>query len=421
MSDHRPIRVLRLTPHFYWPQLEAEGWPVKFDAIGGMQTQIYRQSIALADFNVKQTIVTLRIGKADSGWAAADDVWVEGVRVPVLPIRSRIRGMKDLLLSWSLGVLENVFRSRERYDVIHTHCNGVFWPLMIGCVVQRFLRVPMVLTIHCSIHATYHPMNLLDECLQPFSRFVERAVIRRSAKTITLTSRSRQYYVNLKIAPPERYIAISDGIDVDRFRALGADHYKAAFACRFNIPQGKKIVLYLGRVAREKGWQHMLGIADRLKDANLHFLVCGDGNERDLMEREISARNHSSRFTITGFVPLDLVPAALACSSVMVLPSQHEEFGGAMLEAMAMEVPVVAFDVGGVHEVLDGGKAGRLIRPGDIGGLAQATLELATNQVSARELAARALDRVRSEYSLHSCCQRLRQLYSDVCVMGVSK
>lgn len=52
------VRVIHLTPHFYWPQLEQTGWPIKFDTMGGMQNQIFRQVHFLDNLgNVKQLIL----------------------------------------------------------------------------------------------------------------------------------------------------------------------------------------------------------------------------------------------------------------------------------------------------------------------------------------------------------------------------
>src|SRR5437870_272255 len=98
------MHILRLTPHFYWPQLSKLGWPVPFDAVGGMQAQTFRQTTKLAEFGIQQTVLTLKIPGTPAVWQLNDSVVVRGVRVPVLPLRSRIRGLMDLNISWALGI-----------------------------------------------------------------------------------------------------------------------------------------------------------------------------------------------------------------------------------------------------------------------------------------------------------------------------
>ncbi len=182
--------ILRLTPHFYWPQLAARGWPVKFDAIGGMQSQIHRLSVALADLGVEQRVLARCAsrarrpnGRSTIAW------WLHGVRVAVLPLRSRVRGMVDLNLAWALGVAAFVLRRRPPFDIIHVHCSGVMWPLAVGWAFAAITGKPLVLSIHCSVIATYHPMCALDRISQPIARWFEQAAIRRSFRTILLTSR----------------------------------------------------------------------------------------------------------------------------------------------------------------------------------------------------------------------------------------
>src|SRR6266516_898647 len=192
MPAARSPQVLRLTPHFYWPQLAASSWPVKFDAIGGMQSQIYRLTRALDEAGLEQTVLTLRIPGAPTSWRMSGRTEVRGVRIPVLPLRSRIRGMVDLNFSWALGVLSYLLRCRRRPDLLHVHCSGVAIPPLLGWLLSRVLRVPLVLTIHCSIIVTYHPMNALDRMLQPLARRIERMALGHAAHNPSLCRRHEE-------------------------------------------------------------------------------------------------------------------------------------------------------------------------------------------------------------------------------------
>lgn len=406
--------VLRLTPHFYWPQLQNTGWPVPFDTIGGMQTQIFRQTLGLSNLGVKQTVLTLKVPGTPDDWHWNERVTVRGVRVPVFPMRSRTRGMMDLNVSWALGVVSDVLRHHPSCDIVHVHCSGVSWPLLVGMSVSRLLKARLVLTIHCSILATYEAMHALDHALQPIARNVERMALRRADHTVVLSPRVRQALLEKTKMPAEALSIIPDSLDVDLFRSWATAEAIADFRQRFNLTAACPIITYVGRIAREKGWRHLVEIAERLKHRPFHLLICGDGNERDLLEAELARRGLSDYCTITGYLPQETIPATLAVSSVLILPSTHEEFGGVLIEAMAMLVPPVAFAVGGVPDTVQDGKTGLLVPAGDIAAMVGAIERLLDDPAFAKRLGDAGLVHVQRNFTLDAACHALYEIYQRI-------
>lgn len=383
--------VLRLTPHFYWPQLASAGWPVKFDAIGGMQTQIYRQTLALSKLGIRQTVLTLRIPGAPRIWKVDERTKVIGVRVPIFPVRSRLRGMMDLNISWAVGVLSQLSRLQEAPDLVHSHWSGVAVPPWLGERVRRRLSQPAVATVHCSSLSTYHAMSPLDRLQHRLARGIESRALSRLNAVIALTPRAASNLTNAVASVGERIHVIPDCIDSQEFARWATPDKVAAFRRSNAIPTGRPVVGFVGRIAREKGWRGLLDIADSPEMRDAFFLVCGDGNERDLLEVEIARRGLASRFAITGYVPNETVAIALKACDAIVLPSCHEEFGSVLLEAMSVGVPCVAFKIGGVPHVLADGEAGRLVAAGDYREMAHAVAQLLERpQETARMVAAAA-------------------------------
>lgn len=409
-----PIRVLRLTPHFYWPQLADASWPVKFDAIGGMQSQIYRLTSALDAIGVHQTVLTLQIPKAPRSWQVSGHTEVRGVRVPILPLRSRIRGMVDLNLAWAVGVLLDLLRTRRRPDVLHVHCSGVIIPLLTGWLLTRLLRVPLVLTIHCSIIATYHPMTRIDGALQPLARWIERRAIRAAARTVVLTPRSIPLLAESADVPEEAFVVLPDVIDADAFAARATPQAVAAMKAGWGIPEERAIIGCVGRIAREKGWPIILDIAEQLRDEPIHSVVCGDGNERDLFEKEVARRGLGDRVTVTGYMPNEDVPAAMSAMDLMLMAPLHEEFGSVMLEAMAVGLPIVAVGVGGVGHVLEGGNLGRLVDERTPEAFAEGLRAALADREWRTGTGARAAAAVRERYDLDRVAAATAQVYREV-------
>jgi glycosyltransferase involved in cell wall biosynthesis len=115
-------------------------------------------------------------------------------------------------------------------------------------------------------------------------------------------------------------------------------------------------------------------------------LLIGDGPERAALERQAAALGVRDRVTITGATAE--VPRCLTACDVLAAPSRNEGMGRALVEAMALGVPVVGTAVGGIPAVLSDGECGRLVPAGDAGALAEALVELALDRALRDKLAA---------------------------------
>jgi glycosyltransferase involved in cell wall biosynthesis len=109
------------------------------------------------------------------------------------------------------------------------------------------------------------------------------------------------------------------------------------------------------------------------------------------------------------------VPALLCAADVLVLPSVFPEGSPvAVLEAMAMEVPVVATSVGGVPELVRDGETGLLVPPGDVAALAAAVVRLLSDRAGAVAMARRARQRVLERHTVTSMVDRLERSFTRV-------
>ena len=104
----------------------------------------------------------------------------------------------------------------------------------------------------------------------------------------------------------------------------------------------------------------------------------------------------------------------LAALDVFVLPSRHEGLGVAILEAMAMALPVVASDVGGIPEIVDAGRTGVLVPPEDAAALASAIAALDRDRALAHQMGAAGRARVLAEFSMEVMADRYERLYEWV-------
>ena len=184
----------------------------------------------------------------------------------------------------------------------------------------------------------------------------------------------------------------------ERYRSLGFDVLHVPNAIDpADLPEGgtrlfERQVVYCGRLSKEKGVDLLIEAIKRV-DANL-VIVGGGPLEREL--RELTRGDPRVRFT--GPLPRGEALKLVKGSDVFVLPSRHEGLSTALLEAMAMGVPVVATRVGGNLELVEHGENGLLVEP-EPSQLAGAISLLLEDRGLARRLAENAAKIARERYS----------------------
>ena len=159
-------------------------------------------------------------------------------------------------------------------------------------------------------------------------------------------------------------------------------------------------VIAMGRLTRQKGFDRLIkAFAQALgEDPSWSLHIWGEGPLRTELARLIAELHLTNRVHLEGATnrPWE----ALAGAQIFVLSSEYEGFPNAMLEAMAVGLPCVAFDCpSGPRELSDEGLAALMVAPGDVSGLADAIRELALARDARRGLGARAAAFVRSKFS----------------------
>jgi glycosyltransferase involved in cell wall biosynthesis len=203
----------------------------------------------------------------------------------------------------------------------------------------------------------------------------------------------------------------SRGIETDKFRPH-VDRHQVLPA--YGIDPDRFIVLYVGRLAAEKGIDVLMRAIEAVPayiQERAHFIIAGDGPLYETYCEQYKRANISFLGHVQGKALTDLYAAA----DVFLFPSAHETFGNVVLEALASGTPVIGADAGGVRDIVQEGMTGLLRAPGDVAAFAQA-VELLYNRTDMRQAMA-----VRGrEYSLgqswDAIMGRLYDSYEQVAV-----
>ncbi len=131
-------------------------------------------------------------------------------------------------------------------------------------------------------------------------------------------------------------------------------------------------ILFLGRLGQRKGVPQLVEALHRIGDVpGWHAVLAGDG-EVEATRAEVARLDLAKRVSVTGWVESEDVARLLAASDIFALPSFSENLPMSVIEAMAAGLAVVATPVGAVEDIVNHGKTGLLVQPGNAGELADA-------------------------------------------------
>jgi len=133
------------------------------------------------------------------------------------------------------------------------------------------------------------------------------------------------------------------------------------------------LVGFAGRLIREKGWQHILHIAHRLREKKVKFLIAGAGRDEKKLRRMIASQGLRDQICCLGH--LHNMPAFYHTVEILIFPSSQESFGLVQIEAQACGVPVVAFAIEASREFA-GVNSAILVTPQDTEGLVTAITQI---------------------------------------------
>jgi glycosyltransferase involved in cell wall biosynthesis len=180
-------------------------------------------------------------------------------------------------------------------------------------------------------------------------------------------------------------------------------------------------LLSVARLVPLKGHLHLIEACARLRARGLAFSceIVGDGPERPTLGEAIERAGLQDQVRLTGALPQEEVIQKFAACDLFVLPSFVDERGATdilptvILEAMASARAVVASRVGGVAEMIEDGKNGVLVPPGDAGALAEALAPLLADGELRRKLGAQGRGRVEQEFQSATAARHLQRLFEQ--------
>lgn len=218
--------------------------------------------------------------------------------------------------------------------------------------------------------------------------------------------------------PDERIVTIYNGVDTQRFRVPSAEE-KVAARVRLGFAADDLVVGMVAGFRPEKN--HAMLFAAALQALpqipSLKVLAVGGGPLLARFREQIANSELAARTTFTGAVD-DVVPYLWSMDIGCLTPGSNEGFSNAVLEQMAVGLPVVATDVGGNAEAILEGRTGRVIAASDAAALARALIDLHADAQVRTAFGAAARRRIEERFSLEQMCAAHAGLYCSLVARG---
>jgi glycosyltransferase involved in cell wall biosynthesis len=270
--------------------------------------------------------------------------------------------------------------------------------------------MPLVVTPH------FHPASNRESAISRFFMslddvLVSRRVYKMVDKIIVVTDSEKPFIE--RFAPSTKCATVPNGIDIEDWTPIPDGR---PFRNRYRINEDEHVVLYTGRLADNKGLEHLIDssylvVAEHPKTK---FVIVGeDWGVLKRLKKKIWANNLDDYFVFTGHIEsFELFKSAYAAANVFVLPSEWEAFGIVLLEAMACGTPIVASDVGGIPDVVGG--VGRIFKYGDTRALAENIVDILNDEDLERVKSSKGRARVIENFTWSKVVDRLEGIYTSV-------
>ncbi len=326
----------------------------------------------------------------------------------------RLAGANQALRTISADV--SMASAAAAADVVHSH---TWYANLGGHLASLLTGAPHVVTVHSL------------EPLRPWkaeqlgggyalSSWCERTALESAAAVIAVSAGMRDDLLGCYPAvPADRVRVIHNGIDTREYTPdPGTDVLK-----RYGVDPERPLVLYVGRVTRQKGLPVLLRAAARL-DPGIQLMLCAGQPDTAELAAEVTwlvqdlREARSGVIWLSGMLARAEVIQLLSHATAFVCPSLYEPLGIVNLEAMACGTAVVASRVGGIPEVVIDGQTGLLVPPGDPAALADAVNALVRDQALAAGMGRRGRERAVAEFDWTGIAAQTAELYQELADAG---
>ncbi len=308
---------------------------------------------------------------------------------------------RDLIAFWKLY---KIIR-QEKPDIVDTHLTKAG---TLGRIAAKLAGATIIVhTFHGHVFHGYFGLVKSKIFI-----LIERLLALFTTQIVAVSRSQREEILRYRIAPPKKVVCIPLGLELDSF--MDADKRRGQFRAELNLNQDHKLVGIIARLVPVKGHSFLFEAAQKIIQIfpEVKFLVVGDGPLRKELE-DLAVRLGIARNVIFCGFRKDL-PRIYADLDVVTLTSLNEGLPVAIIEGMAAAKPVVAFDVGGVKDLVLNTDTGILVPFGDVHKLADSIMCLLEEPRECERLGQNARRKVYSHFDYRRLVRDMEKFYCQL-------
>lgn len=292
---------------------------------------------------------------------------------------------------------------RIKPDIIHLHSSKAG---ALGRMASIFLNISIVY----NAHGWAFDMNVGKKKKLMYV-YVEKILAKFTDAIVNISDHEKNSQQKYKIKPKKYTTVIYNGIDLERYN-VKYDIQKIKH--ELNIPLDSFVMGMVARISEQKSPELFIEVAKKLQEKldNVYFILVGDGELRSRIEQLIDTYGLKDNFLITGWT--NEVPKYISMFDVGVLTSKWEGFGLVLAEYMAAKKPVVAFNSGGIPNVVRDKYNGMLFDYGDIDSFYEAVINIKNNDEFREKLISNGYKVVNEKFNVERVAKEHEKLYLDL-------
>ena len=334
------------------------------------------------------------------------NVEVINVTLPGIKSYNPFRMVKSLYLLYINSRKIRKIIKNHNISIVHTISNKR--SAAFGILAARLAKVPVIWTIR-----NFDWLGIID-----------RLMIVYADKLITVSEAINNLF-NKKPSQKNKFVKIYNAVDISNFHL--ELNKKRPLLNRWDFKKADVVVAMVGRLSPEKNHQYFIEAASKLlkQESNLKFIIIGEKKFYGDENYYHSLINQCHRMRVENEIKFinfeNDIPAIMATIDLLVLVSEHEPFGRVLIEAMAMEKPVIASDIGGPKEIVAHNKTGLLIEPKNAAKLADAILYIYRNPKIARKMGREGRKRVMKYFLVDRYIHEHERVYREIITRGANE
>lgn len=389
------MKVLHIIPSYY-PAFK----------YGGPIESVRSLNIALSKQGVYVDVLTTNAGVKENAELVLNE-WVlkDGVRIKYCPMYFYEH------YTFSPTLLMDAIRISTTYDLVHI--TG-FWnfPVLAGSLASMLSNSPYVISPRGALYED--AINIKSKAIKKMYYFLLARHYLQQANAVHFTTDDEKSNVARFIRLPAKTFIVPNGLDITKFSNLPQ---KNLFRNKHSIPVDKKLILYMGRIHKQKGLELLIDAFARLSRfySNLHLAIVGPGDFKyvNKLQTKSSANEITDKVSFIGLLSGEDKLSAFADADIFVLPSYFENFGMSVTEAMICGVPVVISDKVGISGDIQRNFAGVVVNLTE-DSLCEGIRSLLENTSMRNQIAEKGKQFASNSYNIQVVAERMLDVYKEV-------